>query len=586
VAELKQALPIRNNEAGLERGYYTKPVPAGFPGGACPSGGCPPNWISSDDPKLVGFDRDFIELVFTKMLNLPYMFSSFGGFTDMFLGLLQGYCDVVITASEIDPVDALCDGPPQITDNVTITYDYGNGDYHGSTEDSVLNTISCLEYGTPYLYSGFALMSLISTKPFDISNSVFNNDMLNAFSVIVLISMTCGYLASMLERKNMHLGTVSRGAYWSIMNFLANSENEPVRKKGRTLMIIMMCANMLGMQVIGAIMGAKLTTTALTVVKIDKLSDVSGALCVERFYPVLNKYVEQQPDRPKTIVYDSTEGCVAKLMAKEVVAVMTDATQLTWLASHAQLSGVYVTPVLQANPFAFVYSNYSLGLQQYLNPAVSAATVTDMEWIQFTEGLQGRYFGVQEVTESSEDNPIHKPSAIAALILLVFPLLMALLNGDLGPGIFKNAESGWKYRIRKLISQPSAKEDAMFMSDKEGALQGHDLSFFRFAVTKLEEIRGEMAMNRGAASELLNLTAPPDALLKAASKGSASNDVASVLATMLGPVLQELRVQAAVQTDMQQMLAQMQHMLDALHKQQHSQGGGSAGCFGGGAKPA
>ena len=37
--------------------------------------------------------------------------------------------------------------------------------------------------------------------------------MLNCFSVMVLISMTCGYLACMLERKNMHLSTLSRGAF-------------------------------------------------------------------------------------------------------------------------------------------------------------------------------------------------------------------------------------------------------------------------------------------------------------------------------------------------------------------------------------
>ena len=71
VAELKHGLPTRNNPAGLARGYYTKPVPAGLPGGACPVGGCPPNWISSDDPRLAGFDRDFIDLVFAKMRACP-----------------------------------------------------------------------------------------------------------------------------------------------------------------------------------------------------------------------------------------------------------------------------------------------------------------------------------------------------------------------------------------------------------------------------------------------------------------------------------------------------------------------------------
>jgi hypothetical protein len=134
----------------------------------------------------------------------------------------------------------------------------------------------------------------------------------------------------------------------------------------------------------------------------------------------------------------------------------------------------------------------------------------------------------------------------------------------------------------------------MFMSDKEGALQGHDLSFFRFAVSQLEEIRGEMTMIRGtgAASELLSLTgAPPDTpphskagAVAPMPKGGAGGDVAALLATMLGPVLQELR-------EVKKQQADLAEMLDALHEgTQGAQGGGnggaSAGCFGCGAKPA
>jgi hypothetical protein len=67
------------------------------------------------------------------------------------------------------------------------------------------------------------LLSLVTTKPFDISSAVFNNDMLNATSVMVIISMACGYLVFLLERKNAHLGTAPRGVYWSIMTFLTVS---------------------------------------------------------------------------------------------------------------------------------------------------------------------------------------------------------------------------------------------------------------------------------------------------------------------------------------------------------------------------
>ena len=339
------------------------------------------------------------------------------------------------------------------------------------------------------------------------------------------------------------------------------------------------------MQVIGAIMGAKLTTTALTVVKVERLSDVTGVLCVEASYDVLQHYVQRQPDRPSNIIYDTREECVRKLLTKEVDAVMTDVTTLKWMATYLQLSGAYVSPVLQANPFAFVYSNYSIGLQRYLDPAVSAATLTDMDWLPFTEALKGTYFGLQDPSESNDDNPINMPSAIAACVLLVFPLFMALLNGDLGPGIFKNAESGWKYRIRKMISQPTVTEDAKFMSDKEGALQGHDISFFRFAVNQLEEIHNKMAViesNKDTAAELLSLTPLDTPPPKAAAKGGASVDVAAVMATMLGPVLQELR-------DVKKQNAELADMVAALHEQQRARregdNDGGAGCFGGSSKP-
>jgi hypothetical protein len=80
VTELKRGLPTRGNAAGLAKGYSSTP-PLGV--AACPPGGCPPNWLSSDDRLLGGFDRDFVELVFQKMLRLPVTFRSFGTFAEM-----------------------------------------------------------------------------------------------------------------------------------------------------------------------------------------------------------------------------------------------------------------------------------------------------------------------------------------------------------------------------------------------------------------------------------------------------------------------------------------------------------------------
>ena len=224
-SELGHGVPTRNNPAGMARGYTATP-PLGL--SACPVGGCPPNWLGADEARLLGYDREFIDLVFGSMLSLPYMFTSFGTYAEMRLALLRGFCDVAITASAVE--EAFCDGPPNVT-VAADSYDYAYSDYaaglppFASSDDfpsseTLGNLVSCLEYGALYITTGFAIMSLADTKPFDISSSVFNTDVLNAFSVIIILNMAAGYTAHALERRSLHLGTVSRGAYWSVMNFL------------------------------------------------------------------------------------------------------------------------------------------------------------------------------------------------------------------------------------------------------------------------------------------------------------------------------------------------------------------------------
>jgi ABC-type amino acid transport substrate-binding protein len=59
------------------------------------------NKLAGDDTTLTGFDRDFVDLIFTRMLGLPVQYHSFGSFAQMYLALLAGKCDVAITASQM-----------------------------------------------------------------------------------------------------------------------------------------------------------------------------------------------------------------------------------------------------------------------------------------------------------------------------------------------------------------------------------------------------------------------------------------------------------------------------------------------------
>ena len=59
-----------------------------------------PNSLAHDS-LLTGFDKDFAELVLTRMLGFDVTYLSFGSFTTMYLALLAGECDVAITASQM-----------------------------------------------------------------------------------------------------------------------------------------------------------------------------------------------------------------------------------------------------------------------------------------------------------------------------------------------------------------------------------------------------------------------------------------------------------------------------------------------------
>ncbi len=321
-------------------------------------------------------------------------------------------------------------------------------------------------------------------------------------------------------------------------------------------MILMMFGNILGMNVIGSIMGAKLTTTALTVVKVNALADVQGTLCVEDSYDVLNAFLDQQPDKPGMVVYMTTADCVAALLAGNVAAVITDQTALSWYARNAGAGNTFVSPVLQANPFAMVFANHSAPLRAYVDPAVTAATLTAPEWLPFTQALIIKYFGKQATYSDMGDNPIHYPSLIAGAVLLFSPIIIALANGDLaGPGLFSDAKSGWRFQLRKAISRPNAAEEEEFMSDKDGALQGHDLSFYRYTVTTLEEVQQELTILKGwhAASVKAGV---PTALLKGAPAGGAEAQPAAA---------------AAASPEVMQLLQALMAEVRDIKRQQHLQ---------------
>ena len=248
------------------------------------------------------------------------------------------------------------------------------GDYSETGFDEVsLSTLCCLEYGAPYLSTGFALLSKPVTAPFDVVSALFNPDVCNVATVIVIMAIAAGWVASFLERKNPHLGSVSRGSYWGMMQFLNAADEKPQSRPGRFLTIMWLMASIISLSVITSIISAKLTTAGLSSKKIMRLGDIgSGTLCVESAYPTAMQFVLRDPQHPVKIIEEEINICVDLLINGTVAAVFTDQPVLQWMVSNFQIVNGFVSPLLGPNPFSFVYASGSL-LRQYTNPSIIAA---------------------------------------------------------------------------------------------------------------------------------------------------------------------------------------------------------------------
>ena len=246
------------------------------------------------------------------------------------------------------------------------------GDYSVSGFDDItLSTLCCLEYGAPYLSSGFAVLSKPTTAPFDVTSALFNPDVCNVATVIVIMAIAAGWVASILERRtngNPHLGSPSRGAYWGLMQFLNSVDEKPHSRPGRVLTIMWLAASIISLSVITSIISAKLTTAGLSSKKIMRLGDIgSGTLCVESAYPTAMQFVLRDPQHPVKIVEEEINVCIDMLINNTVQAVFTDQPVLQWMVANYQIVNGFVSPLLGPNPFSFVYASGSL-LRQYTNP--------------------------------------------------------------------------------------------------------------------------------------------------------------------------------------------------------------------------
>jgi hypothetical protein len=192
----------------------------------------------------------------------------------------------------------------------------------------------------------------------------------------------------------------------------------PATTMGRTFTSIWMIVSLISVSIFTSILTSTYTSAQLLTVPLDSLGGITAGLCIEEEYPSVHEYVFRQASRPKTIIEDDLPACFDKLAAGAVQAVLTDRPIITWFADAFDMEGLYVSPVLKPNPFAFVYRNNvdSTALRNQINPAVIAAT-TDPDWVVQAEQLKAQY-----AVGDSAGKSLNSASADAAVETLNLPI--------------------------------------------------------------------------------------------------------------------------------------------------------------------
>ena len=220
--------------------------------------------------------------------------------------------------------------------------------------------------------------------------------------------------------------------YWAIttMTTLGYGDSVATSAPGRFVTCVWSMGSYFALSTLASLITSLLTAEALSSSTINGLSDVTRTLCVESQYPLLADWVRRQPDCPNSVIFDTLSDCMAALAAGTVEAVLGERPIMTWYLSTYSLSSMYVSPLLNINPLAFVYAN-GTALRERINPAVIAVHANQAYAAQGDE-IATLYFGAQPRVNAVPELPRVRTDLVAAVVVISAITGVAHLLVELG----------------------------------------------------------------------------------------------------------------------------------------------------------
>ena len=410
-----------------------------------------------------GFDVAFLQLVLTQQLGImDVVFKPYPDTVSLYVGLRNGEVDLIATAVEFDPTRAACNQAacPALNLSTEIaefpTSDYGQPGYLARQAQ-----ICCVEYGTPYFQSGFAILSLSQPLPTSVVQAIVNVDVLNAGTPVVVALFSYGFVMTCIEwrgNKKMFSGIWSSAYYASVATATFGfGDMIPVSALGRGLTVFWTVFTVLSLTAFSGVVSSKLTVGSLSYTQInDFTSLMPGDLCIESSYPLVHSYVAgiyglplDASGRAAGVMHGSVGDCFNAVQNGSKQAFVDDFPLLQWLGFvYSQNSAWYVSPTLKPNPLTWAYPSGS-PLKAVIDAAVMR-TIVGNTWYPAAQSVVTEWLSTGTTNTGPPVGTVDWKWLAAAIAFIAFWLFFGSLENVLKMDLVQKQLARWSRRNQSL----------------------------------------------------------------------------------------------------------------------------------------
>jgi hypothetical protein len=297
--------------------------------------------------------------------------------------------------------------------------------------------------------SGFAIMSLAAPMDGSVVRAILSFAVLNAATPVLIAVVSFGWLIWLVERRanpeqftGQHIGVYFGFVAMSTMGFggarpavarstriprahtlRAPADVTPASRVGRLLVIMFCIVSVLSLSAFTSVVSSRLTVAQLSHRNINALNQLTPPdICIEAAYPLIAAFVSDEfgldGDLLRAgVMVASPEACAQAVLSGAVIAYVTDAPLLNWLAfSYYGTGQLYVSPVVRANPLSFAYPAGST-----LRPVIDRAVMTfltNTTWLSAKSAIEDTWLAKGEVLPPTADESLSMPTFITACVMV------------------------------------------------------------------------------------------------------------------------------------------------------------------------